>query len=235
MTARTMPRRRPTPAAPPPCDGQAERWLDRSDRTHALKTCLHCPIRRWCAQEALRVRASWGMWAGVWIDGQLSDVAAHLSAIAADAPASAPSPPNPPASSTDSADGPTRPLPRSTWTPPARSARPPALVLARSSGHCEVFGERCQLGADRQLSRVPGVPAARSSTPAAVYAACPTCAATVADPAHRDDARRLGYLVESLGHAASAPFLWRGSRWVHFGSAGELRDLDTAAHCSRAS
>ena len=47
-----------------PCQQDPDRWFDRADRTHALAACLACPVRSWCARQALRDRASWGMWAG---------------------------------------------------------------------------------------------------------------------------------------------------------------------------
>ena len=86
MTANPQPSAMP-PTAPPPCSTQPERWFHRAHRAHALVTCVQCPVRRWCAQEALLTKATWGLWAGIWIDGRLSEVAHYLDAIATDTPA----------------------------------------------------------------------------------------------------------------------------------------------------
>ncbi|WP_082994534.1 WhiB family transcriptional regulator [Mycobacterium sp. 1245801.1] len=77
-------------AAPPaktlPCQRDPERWFNRRHRRDTLAACLNCPARPWCAQQALTWHACWGMWAGVWIDGQHTDAAPYLHAIAADHP-----------------------------------------------------------------------------------------------------------------------------------------------------
>ena len=73
---------RPTaPQSPPPCAAEPQLWFDKS-HTHALGKCLGCPMRRWCAGEAIRVKASFGMWAGVFIDDNLPQVVPLLRAIA---------------------------------------------------------------------------------------------------------------------------------------------------------
>ena len=69
-----------------PCQRDPERWLDRRDRTYALEGCLlHCPARARCAAEALRVKARFGMWAGIWIDNNLAEMAPYLTVIASPA------------------------------------------------------------------------------------------------------------------------------------------------------
>lgn len=210
------------PATPPPCAAAPQRWLDRADRVQALETCLQCPVRRWCAQEALRLDASWGMWAGIWVDGR-ADATPRLQAIAAE-PA--------PTAATPVTDSPAVPH------PDARLPLPPALrhrqgrrvsvaarVLARSSGHCEILGPGCHLTSRCLQSRVVGLPADRATSAADVYAACRSCAeAAVIIPA--DIAESLGHLVDSPGQAVSTPFRWRGSRWVLLGPYGELHEAD---------
>lgn len=218
-------------ASPPPCAEMPERWLDRSDRTHALSTCLQCPIRRWCAQEALRVHASWGMWAGIWIDGRLSPVAPTLRAIATESPL-------PHLTSVEDLpaeqvpDG-RRALPRRRQ--PRRSGSVAAAVLARSDGHCEVMGSDCVLGADVHVSRVAGVCAEQAPSAAAVFVACRGCLRAIANSGDQTEAVRLGYSVETIDQAARTPLLWRSSRWVRFDECGGLHDVDPSLRATRAS
>ncbi|WP_353617002.1 WhiB family transcriptional regulator [Mycobacterium sp. ENV421] len=65
-----------------PCRAEPDRWFDRDDRRRALRGCLACPVRSWCAREALRSKACWGMWAGVWIDGEHNAAIDHLWDVA---------------------------------------------------------------------------------------------------------------------------------------------------------
>jgi hypothetical protein len=208
-----------------------ERWLDRSDRTFALATCLQCPIRQWCAQEALRVRACWGMWAGIWIDGRLSPVAPHLRAIAAE-PSNGRLAMIEPLPIVEAADV-RRPLPRRRRSPRFLSVR--AAVLARCSGHCEILGDRCALSAEAHVSRVKGLPAERMSSATAVFAVCRACAVTLSNAVDPPQARRLGFEVDSVSQARGTPFFWRSCRWVWFGEMGQLEDVGGTVDAARAS
>lgn len=195
------------PGAPPPlaCRTEPERWFDRDDRTHALRKCLQYPVRGWCADQALKSRASWGMWAGIWIDGRVTTVSEQLASIAADPPlVLVPSSASPPP-----ADG----------KPPSGGAAVESIV-ARSAGHCEIMGPGCRLGYEQLACRLPGV--APGASPSAGYAACRPCAAAV-DRMESEMASSLGYLVDSLRAAVTAPFFWRQSRWIHLCQYGSIR------------
>ena len=74
-------------AAPLPCQRDPDRWFDRADRTDALATMPGLPRAQLVRAAGAARRASWGMWAGIWIDGRLADVAHYLQAIAAGTPA----------------------------------------------------------------------------------------------------------------------------------------------------
>src|SRR3954463_4403527 len=143
----------PPTRAPPPCSAEPKRWFDRAHRAHALAARLRCPARRWCAHEALLAEASWGMWAGIWIDGRLSEVAHYLDAIAKDTQAT------PTASATILEKSPSartrtrRPLPRTGQLRAGQRLSVRAAVLARSSGQCEVMAAECRLAADTHASR----------------------------------------------------------------------------------
>jgi Transcription factor WhiB len=212
----------PAVTGPLACTVDPDRWFTRGDRTHALTACLRCPARRECAREALRANATWGMWAGVWIDGELEPVARYLRAIAADWPPrprsvgqvalSAPVPPDPP------------PLPRRR---PIGRRSVAVVVAARASGHCEVMAPGCKLTADRQLSRVADQTVRDASSAAEVYCACCSCADAISSSTGWT--RGCGYVVESASAAARIPFHWRGARWVLLGTGGELVEASERA------
>jgi hypothetical protein len=221
-----------------PCQHDPERWLRRGDRAFALPRCLACPHRRWCAQRALDYGATWGTWAGIWIEDNRAEAAPYLRAIADDRPAPTTNP-------RIEAKAAAQQLPHhrqalSCTAPTAQSSanistannRPLTAciaVTARSSCHCEVMAPGCRLTSDRLARRVTAAPADREPGPAELYATCAACADVLAclEPAV---ARRLGYSVTSTAAAAATPFYWRGSRWVLLDAAGGLIDIDTAPH-----
>jgi hypothetical protein len=219
-------------AAPPPpmpvtlaCRRDPDHWFEPYNRTNALASCLVCPVRAWCAREALSCNASWGMWAGVWIDGVHDDAVPYLRAIAkgdaaqldhrasaVDATVTTPPPPTP--------------LLGSSTAQPVRSVA--AALLARSSGHCEVLAEGCRYSFDRTVSRRPvGVPV-ESASPAELFAACGHCAQVVASLQPRL-ATRSGYVLPPGRDPAGVPFRWRGTRWVILGRDGWLTEIGDAA------
>ncbi|MCB0937442.1 WhiB family transcriptional regulator [Mycobacterium sp. 4D054] len=206
---------------PLPCHADPDQWFDPAARTQSLAACLRCPRRRWCARRALTCRPSWGMWAGVWIDGRFTPVAHRLSSIAADTP---------PPRATGAVAASHRPLVRS----PVRPESPPpagvrcstpapaaALVWARASGHCEIMAPDCRLTADSLESRLGEPPG--KDTASTLFAACVRCANSIAslDPKL---ARRLGYRVCSRDRAPDAPFLWRQQHWVILNTDGACGD-----------
>jgi hypothetical protein len=190
------------------CRRDPDRWFDRADRTHALRHCLQCPARGWCAAQALTTRAPWGMWAGVWIDGRFEEAAGHLASVAADPPA---------------------PLVAAPWSPtppsvaagvPSRGSAAAELIAARSAGHCEIMTPDCRFGYDLLASRIPGV--APTGSAAVGYAVCRSCA-TVLDRREPDWVRDMGYVVESAVAVEAVPFFWRHSRWMRLCADGRLR------------
>jgi hypothetical protein len=209
------------------CQQDPERWFDRSHHTDALAACLDCRARRWCAGEALRSRASFGLWAGIWIDERHEDAAPHLHAIADDGRPQR-SPTEPAAAPMGRSRAPT-PLRRPASIAAQRSAA--AAVLARSTGHCEVLAEGCGYTYEHLLNRHPKKGDPETFTAPGLFAACSSCADMIAasDPKL---CAWLGYLIESHRDPAQVPFYWRGSRWVLFDPDGwltETRDFaDTA-------
>lgn len=213
------------------CRRDPERWFDRRRRVDALVECLQCPVRSWCAREALKCQASWGVWAGVWIDGHHHDAAPYLEAIAqnlrlADGGETEPTEPRPPLD--DDTNG-HQPL---AYTPLARPAAPIASrstatrVLARSSGSCEVFTEGCHYTFDRLVSRCPTRDLTENLSPTEVFAACVACADTISCMEPRL-AQRSGYVIDAHRDPALMPFHWRASRWVLFERDGWLTEIRT--------
>lgn len=217
----------PSPSAKNlPCQGDPDRWFDRRRRRDTLAQCLSCPVRTWCAQQALTWQACWGMWAGVWIDGQHSDAVPYLHAIAAGIPAPHQPRPEPPSAVTSPQPTPPVPLHR----PPAavRPRSTAAIVLARSCGHCEVLTEQCRYTFDRLVSRWRGRRHTENPSPAEVFAACTVCAELVAG-LQPQLAAKAGYILDAGRDPATVPMRWRGTRWVLLGHDGWLTELTRAA------
>jgi len=210
------------PPAPPtlPCRHDPDRWFDRRRRAHALAGCLSCTGRPWCAAQALKWRAGWGMWAGVWIDGCHDDALPHLHAIAA--AEALPVEVSPATTGITAAPAPA-PLHRPSATLPPRVSTA-AAVLARSSGHCEVFTESCRYTLECVVSRRRGGAPTENASPAELFGACAVCAEIVAGLQPRLAARS-GYLVDPGRDPAVVPFRWRGSRWVLLDRDGWLTEM----------
>jgi len=193
------------------CRQDPDRWFDRTNRTHALERCLACPARSWCAREALIVRPKHGMWAGIWIEGNLAAVENYLRAIAA--PESPTTPP--PETVSESTPAPA----------PAPDIRPPAAhtvaaaIIARSSGHCEIMAQDCRFGFEMICSRVLSRGCDELPDPACGYAACRNCRVAVRQMEFRL-ARQLGYIVNGFVGATAVPFYWRQRHWLRLDSAG---------------
>jgi hypothetical protein len=217
----------PPPSRSLACQRDPERWFDRRSRCDTLAECLNCAARPWCAAQALRCVASYGMWAGVWIDEERhNDAKPYLQAIAADDCALIEQRPTL-AGTTTSHDPPApAPLRRPSACTPPRSIQ--AAVLARSSGHCEVFTESCRYTFDRVVSRCLSQPAIEHTSPAQLFAACAGCAEIVAG-LDTQLAIRLGYLVGAGRDPVFVPFHWRGSRWVLLDRDGWLTEMRSDA------
>ena len=193
------------------CRLEPDRWFDRADRTHALAACLACPARSWCAREALSAKASWGMWAGIWIEDNHADAAHYLRAIAEDRPSATPPPP--------ATIHRIRPPRQPVVIPRPANHSVAAVITTRSSGHCEIMAPDCRLGLEAIASRSRGRCWQELPDAAAGYAVCRNCRAAVTrmEPQLR---RRLGYTVDSPAATATVPFYWRQSHWMRLDPAG---------------
>jgi hypothetical protein len=212
----------PLPRSVPACQRDPDRWFDPHDRVQALAGCLGCPVRSWCAREALSCNASWGMWAGVWIDENHDAAAPFLRAIENGDPAEADR--RRPVTGAATAPPSPRPAPLCRPAPSAPMRSVSAALLARSSGHCEVCAAGCRYGFDRAVSRRPAGASNESPSPAEVFAACQQCADTVAGLQPRLAAGS-GYAVPPDRDPAAVPFHWRGARWVLLGRDGWLTEI----------
>jgi hypothetical protein len=163
------------------------------------------------------------MWAGIWIDGNLADVAPHLHAIAEAAP---PTPP-PPVTNAHRIEAPRRsPVIR----PPATHTVM-AMITARSSGHCEIMAPDCRLGLEAIASRIRGRCWPELPDATAGYAVCRTCQAVVTRMESRMS-YQLGYIVDGPANAATVPFYWRQNRWMLLDSAGGAAPYSSAGGTS---
>ena len=197
------------------CAADPERWFDAADRRDALLGCLACPQRSWCAGQALSSSASFGMWAGIWIDDDLAEVSENLRAIAAAAgepsrvmSSAAPSPhivASP--TTTDSVASPTA-------MPDSACRRVMAVVSARSSGHCEAMTPDCRYTFDTLGSRLRGRSGWSATSAGDVYAACRPCEEAIRN-GEPHFARRLGYVVDPPYEPAFTAFYWRHAQWVY--------------------
>ena len=216
------------------CQNDPERWFDKHNRSYALEHCLACPRRSWCAGEALN-GASYGMWAGIWIDGNLTEVSDYLRAIAHTPPDIAPPTdrPSPTPSHTPPATG-TTPPPVATATPDPHPPRSSAdenptrsimsVIIARSSGHCEVMTPVCRYTFDTLGSRIPSQSAREAQDASTAYAVCRPCqwALSIAEP---QLIRRLGYIVDPPRNPAFAPVYWRQAHWVYLDGGATVLDV----------
>lgn len=199
---------------PLPCREDPERWFDPDQRVAALRGCLACPVRTWCARQAVKERASWGMWAGIWIDGIHQKVRPYLLSVATSPPLQA-------------TTGHTRPVVTSAGKActrqPRLSAR--ALVQARSSDHCEVMLDGCRYSGDRICSRFAQAPTSHPASAAELFVCCNSCGVRLDTPG-RIAVVELGYRFGSSDDVAAAtPFFWRQSKWLLLSLDGRLQPL----------
>jgi hypothetical protein len=201
------------------CQAEPDRWLAAEQRSATLRQCLRCPVRSWCAQQALAVDRPRGMWAGVWIDGPRSESAeAHLREIAG-----TPLPADPaaavhlrivtdepsPVANAARRRRPLEPLPLSNADGVLSDPQVTGLVAARSNGHCEVMTADCTLGYGQLVSRTRGA----VRTAADLFAVCASCLTTLGTLGD-DVCGHFGYRVDGPDALFGAPFLWRQTHWV---------------------
>ncbi|MDT5047970.1 MAG: hypothetical protein QOG75_3858 [Mycobacterium sp.] len=214
------------------CQDDPERWFDKHHRTYALARCIACPGRRWCAQQALD-GASYGMWAGIWIDGNLTSVAHYLQAIAQGPPVTTSSDPQPTSTtpaSTAATPPPVAATPAETPSPSPDTASRAimAVIIARSSGHCEAMTPVCRYTLDTIASRIPGESGWDATDASRAYAVCRPCHWALSITEERL-LRRLGYLVDPPCRPGFTPLYWRQSRWVYLDGGATIVDADAAS------
>jgi hypothetical protein len=181
------------------------------------------------------------MWAGIWIDGQIDDVAHYLRALAdtypepAGKPTTITSPPpigergvmhraSPPprvAAAAEFQSPRYAPAPGTT-----RREAVAAVITARASGQCELMTPHCRYTSDTQISRITGHHSCDAEHPASAYVACRPCQGAVA-ALQPQLARRLGYLVDPPTDPVTTPFFWR-QRWVYLGGSRVIAVDDTS-------
>lgn len=233
--AAQIPARQPSSAVA--CQTDPERWFDGLNRAYALERCLACPLRSPCAAEALAANARFGMWAGIWIDDNLADVAHYLHAIA-QGPQGGPehlvgdaeshrAPPRSPAPTVVSLPRATKPTPGGCAGMHLQGLSPWVGVEVRSSGHCEVMMPGCRYSLDEICCRVPDLPWRRAGDASALYAACSRCSTAVSN-LNAKLCAQLGYVVGN-GRLQTTPFYWRQARWVLLDPAGHMSPMGAAA------
>lgn len=199
------------PAQQLACQRDPEQWFIGAHHDAAVRACLQCPRKRWCASQALETRASFGMWAGIWVDDNLADVAPRLQAIV-EQPAVLAAVPAIEASGAREAIAQRPPL-EATGVDDRRRAVV-RVITARSSGHCEVMTQGCRYSFDTLGSRLSNVAGADTLDAACAYAACTPCQQAL-ESTNPGLLRSLGYLVKPPARAAGTAFYWRQARWVY--------------------
>ncbi len=212
-----------------PCLKHPGDWFDPNRRTYTRQQCLNCPRLARCGAVARQQQPTYGMWAGVWIDGDLP-AKTHLLGLPARKAASTQSP---------------VPQPISTPGVPAagRSARPgrrarvrklliatlepatAARITARASGHCEIMAPACTYTQAAIFSRRRRTHPCPLGSPADAIAACRNCIDLIE---HTDipTALDLGYIVDPRATTSTTPMFWRQHRWVFLDTHGRLHDAD---------
>ena len=214
-----------------PCLQHPGDWFDPKRRTFTRQGCLNCPNLLQCSQSALRTQPSYGMWAGIWIDGDFPNKKHLLGAHACPA-ADAKTPDRQPITPPD--------------TPGGRHGRPgrrirvgkllttsprPAIaaqITARASGHCEIMAPACTYSQAAIFSRRRRANPRPLASPADAIAACRNCIEVIE---HSDipTALDLGYLVDPRTTTSTAAMLWRQHRWVFLDTRGRIHATDDPA------
>nr|VTP04716.1 Transcriptional regulator WhiB [Mycobacterium riyadhense] len=209
-----------------PCLQHPADWFDPTRRTFTRQQCLKCAVRRDCCQTALRSRPSYGMWAGVWINGDFENkrplLLTHAHPATEDAkPAEQPTI----AQATTPAHRPHRSNRRSRVGKLLIAPPPPliaAQITARASGNCEIMAPACTYQQAAIFSRRRRATRARQlGSPADGIAACPNCIDLIE---HTDipTALDLGYIVDPRSATSTTAMLWRQHRWVYLDTRGRI-------------
>lgn len=203
-------------------------WQDRRRHAAAARKCLTCPVLDRCRHDALRQEPTYGVWAGVWIDGDFAAKRHLFTGTAAARPVSAStSEPTVVQHNSNIATLPTIRRPRRVGPLSCGVLAPAAaeLITARASGHCEIMAPACLYQQHAIYSRHGSTPHPNQS-PADGIAVCHNCLELI-EATDRATARRLGYLAPARLDPARIEVYWRQQHWVlldHFGQllAGSL-------------
>ena len=215
-----------------PCLQHPGDWLDPKRRTFTRQQCLGCPSLVRCSRSALRHEPSYGMWAGVWIDGDFPSKK-HLLGL----------PAQPPADTKPVDHQPVTPsvTPAARYGPrPGRRVRVGKLLIttpvpliaaqitARASGHCEIMAPACRYQQAAIFSRRRRAHPRPLASPADAIAACRNCIELIE---HTDipTALDLGYLVDPRSTTSTTAMLWRQHRWVFLDTHGRVHDTTDLA------
>ncbi|WP_197048071.1 WhiB family transcriptional regulator [Mycobacterium paragordonae] len=206
-----------------PCQRHPVDWLDPTRTALTRQLCLTCPGLTACAQAAHRDRPDYGMWAGVWIDGDFT-AKEHLLGCQ-----------NPVHEPTTPAVAPQTPGVRLSWRAPGRArhrrvgklctAAPPAqlaaLITARAAGHCEIMAPACTYQQSAIFTRRRAASPTPLGSPADALAACRNCIDLIEHTA-TPTALDLGYIVDPRSCTSTVALLWRQHRWVYLDTRGRL-------------
>ncbi|VAZ69653.1 Transcriptional regulator WhiB [Mycobacterium kansasii] len=219
-----------TPSLSPPCAKRPSDWFDPHQQIRTRRQCLRCPQLSDCAATALRNRPNYGMWAGVWIEGDL-ETKQHLLGRASPALSCATTAAHPAPEAHCSAASPmappsTRPRSRRQLVGRLHTQLPDpqitAVITARASGHCEIFAAGCTYQQSAIVLRRRRRPATTTlGSPAEAIAACRNCIEQI-EHTEVPTALDLGYLVDPRSPASGAPMLWRQHHWVYLDTRGHL-------------
>jgi hypothetical protein len=220
-----------------PCSQEPAAWSDPRRQAFTGRQCLRFAGRAQCAQAALNHQPSYGMWAGVWIDGDFSVKQRLLSAIAA----SAAEPDLDPTQAITAAATPpnARPPGRRTRVGALLTTPPPAaiaaLITARASGNCEVMAPACtyQQAVIFSRRRHAQRDTHQLRSAADCIAACRNCVDLIE---HTDvpTVLDLGYLVDARTPTSITAMLWRQHRWVYLDTRGRIQipaSIPTSTAC----
>lgn len=212
-----------------PCLQHPGDWFDPKRRAYTRQQCLNCPSLARCAQDVRAQPPTYGMWAGVWIDGDLP-AKKHLLGLPT-ASAVGPKPPVPqpvtPADTPARGRGPRPGRPARvrkllTATPEPAIA---AQITARASGHCEIMAPACTYNQAAIFCRRRRAHRCPLGSSADAIAACLNCIDLIE---HTDipTAHDLGYLVDLRSTTSTTPLFWRQHRWVLLDTHGRLHNAD---------
>lgn len=220
-----------------PCLQHPADWFDPQRRAFTRHECLNCPNLLACRRSALEHQPSYGMWAGVWIDGDFAEKK-HLLGL--------PAYPVPNAKTADHQPFTPPGAPGGTHRRPGRrtrvrkllttSPRPAiaAQITARASGHCEIMAPACTYSQTTIFSRRRRAHPRPLASPADAIASCHNCIELIE---HTDipTALDLGYLVDPRATTSTTAMLWRQHRWVFLDTRGRIHDTNDLAVTSTAS